>query len=97
MDKFNFWNASKGVWTVVAECAELHRAIEIALNRESYGEKIYNFNKAGSTFYIRTETYCIRVSSNWGDVQQCNWTLDRDVKYEYAVARISYNDLTENK
>jgi hypothetical protein len=92
MDKINFWDKSEGVWKVLSENDNFFRAVETAFN---FGVEntLMNFNQDGSAFYIREDDFCIRVSSKWGDVQDCKWTLDRDVRQTFIVAKIEYKQL----
>ena len=92
MNKINFWNNSEGTWIVLSENDNFFRAVETAFNFAEE-KNLMNFNADGSAFYIREEDYCIRVSSNWGEVQKCNWQLDRDVRQKFVVAKIEYKQL----
>jgi len=92
MNKINFWNNSEGTWIVLSENDNFFRAVETAFNFAEE-KNLMNFNADGSAFYIREREYCIRVSSNWGEVQKCNWQLDRDVRQKFVVAKIEYDKL----
>jgi hypothetical protein len=92
MNKNNFWNNSEGTWVVLSENDNFFRAVETAFN---FGTEktLMNFNHDGSAFFIREETFCIRVSSKWGEVGNCCWNLDRDIRQEFIVAKIEYDKL----
>ena len=59
------------------------------------GDKmLLNFNKDKTAFFIRCKDHAIRISKNWGEVGNCNWTLDRgDQTKLYTSAIIQYEDL----
>lgn len=97
MNRHNFWDESKGIWTVLSENSNYFRAIETALGMQTSNEATFNFNKDGTAFYIRNEDSCIRVGSKWGQVAKCQWDLDRDTSEEVVVAVINYNKLNKNE
>jgi hypothetical protein len=95
INSVNFWEQTQGQWTIISENSNYFRAIETAFQLSDI-TKLYhvpNFNRDGSTLYIRTKDYCIRVSDRWGECGDCMWTLDRDHSEAYIVAKISYTDL----
>lgn len=96
INSFNFWDKSKGTWTILSENNNFYRAIETAfklLNDDVLVHKP-NFNNSGDTLFLRTQEYCIRVSENWGQRGDCIWSLDRDQSEKYTIAKIMYSDLS---
>ncbi len=83
-----------------ATAIEVRRILEankgrFVLGYDLDGDKmLLNFNKDKTAFFIRCKDHAIRISKNWGEVGNCNWTLDQDSGNEfYTAARIEYKDL----
>lgn len=93
-NSLNFWDNTQGVWEVISQSNDFFRAVETVLSfYDSWEDGTPNFNKDGTAFYVRKENYCIRVSPKWGQINTCNWTLDRDTYEQFVVARIYYHNL----
>ena len=59
------------------------------------GDKmLFNFNKDKTAFFIRRKNCAIRIAKKWGEVGNCNWTLDMGDQIKlYTSAIITYEDL----
>lgn len=97
MNKFNFWDNSKGIFEILSQ-GEFLDLVENAIN--SYKNEagvIFNFNPKKTVFYVRTDVFCVRIAQNWGQIEKCLWDLDRDCDPEkYQMAIIHYLTLKSN-
>lgn len=96
MNKYNFWNSSIGVWTILQQHSEVHQLITSTINMLNALNIPYiaNYNESGSVFYARADDFVIRIAKNWETVETCNWELDRDYYPSlWTAAIIKYENL----
>lgn len=95
MNKFNFWDNTQTITPLKIEKeGNFNDLIVSCLNEIKEEAFEVNFNKAQDVFFIRFENRAVRIAKNWGEVGNCNWSLNRDRDEEkYQAATIHYTNL----
>lgn len=98
-NKNNFWDSGYAKWLVQETGLfndMISKYIEMYKDAEGF---ICNFNKDRTAFFIRTETFAIRIGSKWGKLENCYWYLDKIIAKEIhkedfvVVAKLEYKDI----
>jgi hypothetical protein len=92
--KETFWDNTQGVFIVLAE----GKFDELIKKYKGKSDNC-NFNPDKTSYFIRMDSFAIRISDRWGlvgnDEERCKWTLNKPNEgYEgYVAAVIEYKRL----
>lgn len=99
-NKETFWSNTLGTFALMADSDDFDALLLDSVKKFSNREAISHFNKRKDVFWIRYDSYALRIANNdsYNNVigENCNWKIDKKSQKKYSIAKIEYKNLTKN-